>query len=81
MRAHAYDKRRVLGVNAINAMRANQLFCSVTGADPSKSSLPVVCGTGRCTRVPVFSAGKADNFPQVSLNNSIQFLNVALRDI
>ncbi|KAF9794165.1 hypothetical protein SFRURICE_009542 [Spodoptera frugiperda] len=64
MRAHAYDKRRVLGVNAINAMRANQLFCSVTGADPSKSSLPVVCGTGRCTRVPVFSAGKADNFPQ-----------------
>ncbi|CAH1646805.1 unnamed protein product [Spodoptera littoralis] len=64
MRARAYDKRRVLGVNAINAMRANQLFCSVTGGDPSKSSLPVVCGTGRCTRVPVFSAGKADNFPQ-----------------
>ncbi|CAH0702575.1 unnamed protein product [Spodoptera exigua] len=63
-RARVYDKRRVLGVNAINAMRANQLFCAITGADPSKSSLPVVCGTCRCTRVPVFSAGKAGNFPQ-----------------
>lgn len=64
--AKVYDKRRVLGVNAINAMRANQLFCSITGTDPSGSSTPVVCGTGRCTRVPVFSAGKAGNFPQVS---------------
>ncbi|XP_072938578.1 carotenoid isomerooxygenase-like [Epargyreus clarus] len=59
-----YDKRRVLGVNAINAMRANQLFCSLTGADPAAAHTPVVCGAGRCTRVPVFSAGKAGNFPQ-----------------
>ncbi|CAH0581133.1 unnamed protein product [Chrysodeixis includens] len=62
--AGVYNRRRVLGVNAINAMRANQLFCSVTGSDPAQSSLPVICGTGRCTRVPVFSAGKAGNFPQ-----------------
>ncbi|XP_059049615.1 malate dehydrogenase-like [Achroia grisella] len=62
--ARAYDKRRVLGVNAINAMRANQLFSTVTGADPGISTTPVVCGTGRCTRVPVFSAAKAGNFPQ-----------------
>ncbi|PZC85086.1 hypothetical protein B5X24_HaOG202850 [Helicoverpa armigera] len=62
--SRVYDRRRVLGVNAINAMRANQLFCAITGADPSSSNLPVVCGTGKCTRVPVFSAGKASNFPQ-----------------
>ncbi|XP_045494751.1 malate dehydrogenase-like [Colias croceus] len=62
--AGVYDKRKVLGVNAINAMRANQLFCSITGSDPSKGTTPVVCGTGRCTRVPVFSAAKAGNFPQ-----------------
>lgn len=63
--AGVYSRRRVLGVNAVNAMRANQLFCAITGADPATSTLPVVCGTGRCTRVPVFSAGKAANFPQV----------------
>ncbi|KAG6445676.1 malate dehydrogenase [Manduca sexta] len=62
--ARAYDKRRVLGVNAINAMRANQLFCAITGADPLASNTPVVGGTGRCTRVPVFSAAKAGNIPQ-----------------
>ncbi|XP_028172079.1 malate dehydrogenase, mitochondrial-like [Ostrinia furnacalis] len=63
-----YDKRRVLGVNAINSMRANQLFCSITGTDPSGSTTPVVCGTGRCTRVPVFSARKAGNFPQTQVD-------------
>ncbi|CAK1549424.1 unnamed protein product [Leptosia nina] len=66
--AGVYDKRKVLGVNAINAMRANQLFCSITGSDPSKSHTPVVGGTGRCTRVPVFSAAKAGNFPQTQLD-------------
>ncbi|CAH2108019.1 unnamed protein product [Euphydryas editha] len=65
--ARAYDKRKVLGVNAINTMRANQLFCSITGSDPSKSHTPVICGTGRCTRVPVFSAAKAGNFPQTQV--------------
>ncbi|XP_052754730.1 malate dehydrogenase-like [Galleria mellonella] len=62
--AHVYDKRRVLGVNSINTMRANQLFSAITGSDPGTSTMPVVCGTGRCTRVPVFSAVKAGNFPQ-----------------
>ncbi|CAF4846651.1 unnamed protein product [Pieris macdunnoughi] len=66
--AGVYDKRKVLGVNAINAMRANQLFCSITGADPSKNQTPVICGTGRCTRVPVFSAAKAGNFPQTQVD-------------
>ncbi|CAG4972200.1 unnamed protein product [Parnassius apollo] len=62
-----YDKRRLLGVNAISSMRANQLFCSLTGKDPSTSHMPVICGTGRCTRVPVFSMGKAGNFPQTQV--------------
>ncbi|XP_064072107.1 malate dehydrogenase-like isoform X1 [Vanessa tameamea] len=66
--ARTYNKRKVLGVNAINSMRANQLFCSITGSDPSKSHTPVVCGTGRCTRVPVFSAAKAGNFPQTQVD-------------
>ncbi|KOB70759.1 putative malate dehydrogenase, partial [Operophtera brumata] len=48
--ARVYDARRLLGVNAINAMRANQLFCSITGSDPRGASVPVICGTGRCTR-------------------------------
>ncbi|KAJ0175417.1 hypothetical protein K1T71_008576 [Dendrolimus kikuchii] len=65
--ANVYNKRRVLGVNAINAMRANQLFCAITGTDPSSTSTPVICGTGRCTRVPVFSAAKANNFPQTQV--------------
>ncbi|XP_068632687.1 malate dehydrogenase-like [Battus philenor] len=65
--AGTYDKRRVLGVNAINSMRANQLFSSLTGSDPSASHTPVVCGTGRCTRVPVFSKNKAGNFPQTQV--------------
>ncbi|CAH2076127.1 unnamed protein product, partial [Iphiclides podalirius] len=66
--AGVYDKRRLLGLNAINSMRANQLFCSLTGTDPSTSQMPVVCGTGRCTRVPVFSKGKAGNFPQTQVD-------------
>ncbi|XP_061380400.1 malate dehydrogenase-like [Danaus plexippus] len=66
--ARVYDKRKVLGVNAINSMRANQLFCSITGSDPSTRSTPVICGTGRCTRVPVFSAGNASNFPQTQVD-------------
>ncbi|XP_075974854.1 malate dehydrogenase-like [Anticarsia gemmatalis] len=63
--ARNYDKRRVMGMNAVNAMRANQLFCAACDQDPSSSQLPVICGTGRCTRVPVFSgaATKAKNFP------------------
>ncbi|CAH0714170.1 unnamed protein product, partial [Brenthis ino] len=65
---HVYDKHKVLGVNAINSMRANQLFCSITGSDPASSQIPVICGTGRCTRVPVFSAGKAGNFPQTQVD-------------
>ncbi|KAM3959600.1 malate dehydrogenase-like [Aphomia sociella] len=66
--ARAYVKRRVLGVNAINAMRANQLFCALSGTDPCVASTPVICGTGRCTRVPVFSAAKAGNFPQSQID-------------
>ncbi|XP_050673945.1 malate dehydrogenase-like isoform X2 [Leptidea sinapis] len=74
--AGVYDKRKVLGVNAINAMRANQLFCSITGSDPSKSNIPVVCGTGHCTRVPVFSAAKAGNIPQ----SQVECLTRLVRD-
>ncbi|XP_004926803.3 malate dehydrogenase [Bombyx mori] len=62
--AGVYNKRRVLGVNSVNAMRANQLFSAMTGTDPAARTTPVVCGTGRCTRVPVFSAGKAGNVPR-----------------
>ncbi|KAI5642360.1 lactate/malate dehydrogenase, NAD binding domain-containing protein [Phthorimaea operculella] len=51
----AYNPRRVLGVNAINSMRANQLYCALADIDPHKNYTPVVCGTCRCTRVPVFS--------------------------
>ncbi|CAH0407092.1 unnamed protein product [Chilo suppressalis] len=66
-KAKVYDKRRVIGVNSINAMRANQLFCSITGSDPASTNTPVVGGTGRCTRVPVFSAAKAGNFPKTQV--------------
>ncbi|KAJ2949969.1 hypothetical protein O0L34_g11294 [Tuta absoluta] len=52
---NAYNRRRVLGVNAINAMRANQLYCALADIDPHKNFTPVVCGASRCTRVPVFS--------------------------
>ncbi|KAJ8730956.1 hypothetical protein PYW08_002369 [Mythimna loreyi] len=59
--AKVYDKRRVLGVNSVNAMRANQLFSTKMGTcDPATCNIPVVCGCGRCTRVPVFSVGKSD---------------------
>ncbi|XP_049868056.1 malate dehydrogenase, mitochondrial-like [Pectinophora gossypiella] len=54
-----YDKRKLLGVNSINAMRANQLYSAIVDTDPTGSVVPVVCGTGRCTRVPVFSATKS----------------------
>ncbi|KAJ8721668.1 hypothetical protein PYW07_002443 [Mythimna separata] len=69
--AQVYDKRRVLGVNAVNAMRANQLFCSKVGSDPSKGHVPVVCGCGRCTRVPVFSAGKDGGGLDTSTSNCL----------
>ncbi|XP_053612971.1 malate dehydrogenase-like isoform X2 [Plodia interpunctella] len=75
--AGKYNRRRVLGVNAINAMRANQLVCSITGTDPSAGSTPVVCGTGRCTRVPVFSAAKAANIPQTQLDCLIRLVREA----
>lgn len=62
--AKLYDKRKVLGVNAVNAMRANQLFCKTVEEDPTKHHIPVICGTGKCTRVPCFSqaAKKACKF-------------------
>ncbi|XP_063630803.1 uncharacterized protein LOC134802032 isoform X2 [Cydia splendana] len=67
-----YNPRRVLGVNSINAMRANQLYASMMGDDPSKSSVAVVGGCGRCTRVPVFSTAKPNpfdcNVPKKTLN-------------
>ncbi|KAI8422521.1 hypothetical protein MSG28_006332 [Choristoneura fumiferana] len=53
--ARVYDKRRLLGINAVNSMRANQLYCSMTNRDPALSTVAVVGGTSRCTRVPVFS--------------------------
>ncbi|CAB3247458.1 unnamed protein product [Arctia plantaginis] len=53
--ARRYNKRKVLGINSVSSMRANQLFCAVGGMDPTANQLPVVCGTGRCTRVPCFS--------------------------
>lgn len=65
--ARVFDPRRVIGFNSINAMRANQLFCSIVGKDPSSNQVPVICGTGRCTRVPVFSAGNAKNFPSTQV--------------
>lgn len=55
-------------------MRANQLFCSITGSDPKASNIPVICGTGRCTRVPIFSAGKPGNVPQVIVNFLIAWI-------
>lgn len=61
----------MLGVNAVNSMRANQLFCALTESDPATTVTPVVGGTGRCTRVPVFSAARDSanmglcNIPQV----------------
>lgn len=71
--ARKYNKRKVLGVNSINSMRANHLFCTIGGWDPTTIQLPVVGGTGRCTRVPCFSAPvakdickKPRNWSQVS---------------
>ncbi|XP_060803711.1 malate dehydrogenase [Amyelois transitella] len=75
--AGKYDRRRVLGVNAINAMRANQLFCAITGSDPTGSNTPVVCGTGRCTRVPVFSAAKTGNIPQTQVDCLVRLVREA----
>ncbi|KAL4715471.1 hypothetical protein ACJJTC_009097 [Scirpophaga incertulas] len=75
--AKVYDKRRVLGVNSINAMRANQLICTATGNDPATSSTPVVCGSGRCTRVPVFSSAKASNYPQAQVECLTQLVREA----
>ncbi|KAG7306481.1 hypothetical protein JYU34_009117 [Plutella xylostella] len=71
-----YDARRVLGVNAISAMRANQLLASITGSEPGAGAVPVVGGGCRCTRVPVF-ASKAAGIPRKQLEHMSELVRGA----
>ncbi|XP_014259825.1 uncharacterized protein LOC106672703 isoform X2 [Cimex lectularius] len=53
-----YDCNKVLGVTAVDNVRANKLAANFLNMDPRKVILPVIGGSSPDTRVPVFSQAR-----------------------
>jgi len=54
-KANAYNPKKLLGVTALDLMRAATFYASVRGVDPSRVRVPVVGGHAGTTIVPLFS--------------------------
>ncbi|XP_026315888.1 malate dehydrogenase, mitochondrial-like [Hyposmocoma kahamanoa] len=52
---HIYNPKKLLGVNAVNSMRAGQMLATKANIQAGDAHVPIVGGTGRVTRVPVYS--------------------------